>query len=122
VTESSDCTEDCGGGTICFVQSSEGIEQRSVQVGRNNEKWIQILEGLEEGEVVLLSPPIDFQPEAAPEASRGGRPGGGRPEGGRPSAGGSSGGGARPASAAAGGRPSGGGGRPSGGGRPTGSR
>ena len=109
-----------GGGTICFVQSSEGIEQRSVQVGRNNEKWIQILEGLEEGEVVLLSPPIDFQPEAAPEASRGGRPGGGRPEGGRPSAGGSSGGGARPASAAAGGRPSGGG-RPTSG-RPTGSR
>jgi HlyD family secretion protein len=122
-----------GGGTLCFVRTAQGIEQRAVRVGRNNEKWIQVLEGLEEGEVVLLAPPIDFQPEAAPEAPRsegGGRPGGGGAGGMGGAAGGPAGTqGGRPTGAAggAGGKPTGAGGtaagRPSGaGGRPEGGR
>ncbi|MFT7487285.1 MAG: HlyD family secretion protein [Candidatus Paceibacteria bacterium] len=51
---------------IAWVSSSTGVESREVEIGRNNEKWLEILGGLEEGEIVLLSPPIGFQAEDKP--------------------------------------------------------
>lgn len=76
-----------GGRTVCWVQGLEGVEKREIGIGRNNEKWIEVTSGLEEGEIVLLAPPIDFEPEEYR-----GEPGGGRDaegaegaEGGRPS-------------------------------------
>ncbi len=52
-----------GGRTVCWVQGLEGVEKREIVIGRNNEKWIEVTSGLEEGEIVLLAPPIDFEPE-----------------------------------------------------------
>jgi hypothetical protein len=51
------------GDTIAFVSNGEEIEQRKVKVGRANDKWVEVSDGLKEGEVVLLSPPPGFVPE-----------------------------------------------------------
>lgn len=51
------------GETICFVSRSGEVETRSVEVGRSNALWVEVIEGVEEGEVVLLSPPEGFEPE-----------------------------------------------------------
>ncbi|MEY2746129.1 MAG: hypothetical protein RL112_1171 [Planctomycetota bacterium] len=86
----SDMIEDClqvpvqsvvlhEGRTISFVADGAGaIEQRAVKVGRASETFVEVLEGLKEGEEVLLAPPPGFTPKGAPEAE-GVRPGGGPP-------------------------------------------
>jgi HlyD family secretion protein len=51
------------GDTIAFVAGGESVEQRKVKVGRNNDRWVEIEDGLKEGEIVLLSPPAGFVPE-----------------------------------------------------------
>ncbi len=111
-----------GGETIAFVVDGPESKRVSVKVGLDNSKWVTVLEGLTENQIVALAPPADFQPEPVPEAERpdmpagmpvganGKRPGaatGQRPGGaqGRPSGAG----GGRPAGAG-GGRPSGKGG------------
>jgi HlyD family secretion protein len=67
------------GRTISFVASATGaIEERAVKVGRASETFVEVVEGLREGEEVLLAPPPGFTPKGAPEAE-GGRSGGGRP-------------------------------------------
>jgi HlyD family secretion protein len=48
---------------VSFVTRGETVETRKVSVGRQNEVWVQVLDGLREGETVLLSPPPGFAPE-----------------------------------------------------------
>jgi HlyD family secretion protein len=48
-----------GDTNVCYVAGRGGVEARSVRIGRFNDLWVQILEGLEEGETVLLAPPAD---------------------------------------------------------------
>ena len=86
----SDLIEDClqvpvqsvvlnEGRTIAFVAAAAGsVEQRTVKVGRASETFVEVIEGLKEGEEVLLAPPPGFTPKGAPEAE-GGRPAGGPP-------------------------------------------
>jgi len=45
--------------TLCFVDG----EERVVETGATNEEWAQILSGVQEGEIVALSPPVGFQDE-----------------------------------------------------------
>ena len=109
-----------GGKTVCFI----GGEQRAVEIGDASEKWVEILSGVEEGEIVELSPPRDFKPEPAPPTAieaKGGPPAGGS----KPASGSMPGSGSKPDGGAqrnGEGRPSGGESRPSGGGagRPSG--
>lgn len=84
-----------GGMTICFV----GGGPRIVKVGRSSDTWVEILEGLKEGETVAMSPPAGFKPEPEPQrveeevpppmpavpgyGTPPGAPGGGPPAGGR---------------------------------------
>ena len=91
----------------------DDIEKREIEVGQNNSKWVEITDGLAEGEIVLLSQPAGFQLAPAgsssvevPEFSAGsagerGRNvqarGGERPRGG----GGPAAGGGRPSAASA---------------------
>jgi RND family efflux transporter MFP subunit len=42
--------------TWCFVDSPNGVVRRPVTLGRSNDKFVQISEGLEEGERVVLNP------------------------------------------------------------------
>jgi HlyD family secretion protein len=39
---------------VCFVAGADGVEHREVRVGRYTELWVQILEGVRDGETVLL--------------------------------------------------------------------
>jgi HlyD family secretion protein len=59
------------GGSIAFVSGGpDGYRVREVEIGRFNDRWVQVLEGLSEGEEVYLSPPPGFtlQPgEEGPE-------------------------------------------------------
>jgi HlyD family secretion protein len=48
-----------GDTNVCYVSGDAGVEARAVRIGRFNDLWVQILEGLEEGETVLLAPPAD---------------------------------------------------------------
>ncbi|HUU22543.1 MAG TPA: efflux RND transporter periplasmic adaptor subunit [Phycisphaerae bacterium] len=53
-----------GGKTVAYVQTAKGPERREVQVGLDNNRMIRIIEGLKEGEPVLLAPPL--APSAVP--------------------------------------------------------
>jgi len=54
-----------GSQNLAFVAGADGIEHRPVKVGRYNDLWVQVLEGLREGETVLLHPPPGFTPAPA---------------------------------------------------------
>jgi len=51
-----------GGKKVCYVLGS-GPQEREVKTGSFNDTFVQILEGLEVGEKVLLSPPRITEPE-----------------------------------------------------------
>src|SRR5262249_5006426 len=53
--------------TLAFVDVNGAPTERAVEVGRYNDRWVQVLSGLSEGEIVLLSPPPGFSPEAKDE-------------------------------------------------------
>jgi HlyD family secretion protein len=123
---------------FAYVAGATEAERREILIGDANDEYMEILDGIAEGELVVMNPRTHFSKElselearlsAENEASRtrvetpergpataGGAPGGigaGGGHGGRPGAG--AGGGGRPG--AGGGRPGAGGGRPGGGGR-----
>jgi HlyD family secretion protein len=54
-----------GDETVAFVSRGGEVETRRVGVGRYNDRWVQITSGLEQGEVVLMSAPPGFSPQAA---------------------------------------------------------
>ena len=52
------CVVRAGGQHVVYVQGPGGYEQRPVTVGMDNNRMIHVLEGLQEGEKVMLSPPL----------------------------------------------------------------
>jgi HlyD family secretion protein len=46
-----------GDQNLAFVRRGSSVERRAVRVGRYNQMWVQVLEGLKEGEIVLLAAP-----------------------------------------------------------------
>ncbi|MBL6756820.1 MAG: efflux RND transporter periplasmic adaptor subunit [Planctomycetes bacterium] len=73
-----------GGKTIVFKRTEAGVERCEVEVGMDNTKWVAIDSGLDEGDVVLLAPPADFEPapvpdEPAPEIGAGAQDSGATP-------------------------------------------
>jgi HlyD family secretion protein len=55
------------GSNVCFVAQPGTYEVRPVEIGRFNDKWVQIQSGLAEGEEVLLSAPSGFTLEPGDE-------------------------------------------------------
>lgn len=63
------------GKKVCYVTTPQGPEERAVQTGAFNDTFVQIVNGLEEGDEVLLNPPLfsestgvdGFQQQALPE-------------------------------------------------------
>ena len=59
----------------CFVVNDEGeIERRRVELGADNDKMVQVVEGLEEGERIVLNPrdlPAELLPEEQGEQGKG---------------------------------------------------
>lgn len=54
------CVSNRSGKKVCYVHTPRGNEVREVQTGPYNDKFVQILSGLNEGEAVLLNPPRVF--------------------------------------------------------------
>jgi len=46
------------GKKVCYVMNSKGYEERVVQTGLFNDTFVEIIKGLEEGEEVMLNPPL----------------------------------------------------------------
>jgi len=66
------------GRKVCYVATPQGPKEREVQTGAFNDTFVQITEGLEGGETVLLNPPLFTESTGssteAPDAERfGGR-------------------------------------------------
>ncbi len=79
-----------GGDNIVFVAKAASHEERKVKVGRYNRLWVEVTEGVKEGETVLLNPPSDFVAQAVPPTEQGasaptGMPATGIPPSGLPS-------------------------------------
>jgi len=53
------CVVRINGQTVVFINTPDGPVQRVVTIGRDNNRMVHILEGLEPGEPVLLAPPLD---------------------------------------------------------------
>jgi RND family efflux transporter MFP subunit len=53
--------------TWCFVEGEDGTERRDITLGRSNDKFVQIIEGVEEGERVVLNPMALTEVEEAKE-------------------------------------------------------
>ena len=47
-----------GGKKVCYVSTPNGPEEREVQTGIFNNMFVQIVSGLQEGEQVLMNPPL----------------------------------------------------------------
>jgi len=60
--------------TWCYVHSHEGVERRLIKLGRSNDKFVQVLEGLSAGDRVILNTDAIFDEaeeedtEISPEA------------------------------------------------------
>jgi len=46
-----------GGRKICYVAHDESLERREVKTGQDTSELIEVIDGLEEGELVALNPP-----------------------------------------------------------------
>jgi RND family efflux transporter MFP subunit len=117
------------GRKVCYIATPQGTQEREVKTGAFNDTFVQIVDGLQVGEEVLLTPPRIVEADSEdksnqrPKGPRAGGPrqGSGPPEGGRPREDGGAQQGGRPrqgGGAQQGGRPRQGEG-PSQGGRPT---
>jgi multidrug efflux pump subunit AcrA (membrane-fusion protein) len=123
---------DMGAKRKCFVITEDGPQMRDITLGMSNETMVEVKEGLEEGDEVVLNPgvllterqrmeygiqaPRSGQDEKAGPGGRGGRGGQGKGKGGGP--GGPGGPGGMPGNGMQGGMPGGGmpgGGMPGGG-------
>jgi len=54
------------GKKVCYCLTPDGVKRRVVQIGSFNDTFVQIIDGLEVGEEVLLSPPRMTEAEAEP--------------------------------------------------------
>jgi len=52
------------GKKLCYVMASDTPQPRAVSTGAFNDTFVEIISGLEEGEQVLLNPPLLFEPSA----------------------------------------------------------
>ncbi len=59
------------GESVVYVRQGDEFRARAVVTGLDNHTMIHILDGLEEGEQVLLTPPLDLQGATTPRSSAG---------------------------------------------------
>jgi len=62
-----------GGKKVCYVVSSGKSAEREVKTGLFNDTYVQILEGLNEGDEVVLNPPRITEPKTEPDKQLAGK-------------------------------------------------
>jgi len=58
------------GKKLCYVMASDTPQPRAVSTGAFNDTFVEIISGLEEGEQVLLNPPLMFEPGAEAKSTQ----------------------------------------------------
>jgi HlyD family secretion protein len=51
------CVTNRGGNKVCYLMTNNGPKEQVIQTGVFNDRFVEILDGLQEGQQVLLSPP-----------------------------------------------------------------
>ena len=51
------CVANRGGNKVCYLMTNSGPQEQVIQTGVFNDRFVEILDGLQEGQQVLLSPP-----------------------------------------------------------------
>lgn len=69
------------GQTVCYVRTLTGYEKRPVRTGALSAVMVEILEGLQPGEEVLLEPPGAWEKTGEKQSASNGTAAGGRPRG-----------------------------------------
>src|SRR5690606_11002452 len=64
-----------GGKAAVYLQTSGGGAARPVKLGRSSDRFVEILEGLAEGGVVVLAPPKEAGGPGGVAGAKGGRSG-----------------------------------------------
>jgi multidrug efflux pump subunit AcrA (membrane-fusion protein) len=59
------------GDRICYVKGADGVEQRRVVLGESNDVFVEVKEGLKEGEEVVLNPQSLRAPRKPPARGQG---------------------------------------------------
>jgi len=67
-----------GGKTAVYLRTADGSTARPVKLGRSSDRFVEVLEGLAEGDVVLLAPPKEAGGPGGDGDAKGGRGKGGR--------------------------------------------
>jgi hypothetical protein len=62
------------GRKVCYVMTSQGPQEREVQTGEFNDTFVQIVNGLDEGDDVLLNPPHITETSATADEFEGVQP------------------------------------------------
>jgi HlyD family secretion protein len=62
------------GKNLCFVTAGAGFEQREVKIAKNNAHFVQVIEGLAEGDQILLYDPREGGAAAAEDTTDGAAP------------------------------------------------
>ncbi len=60
----------------CFVRDGRGVARRAVKLGKTNDKFVQIVQGIKEGDAVVLNPAVlleNEKDESAPDAAKDGK-------------------------------------------------
>ena len=69
------CVANRAGRKVCYLATANGPKEQVIQTGVFNDRFVQVLEGLQEGQQVLLSPPrlmmaADKSPEGKDDISK----------------------------------------------------
>jgi len=63
------CVANRAGRKVCYLVTNNGPKEQVIQTGAFNDRFVQILEGLQEGQQVLLSPPrLMMDADKSPES------------------------------------------------------
>jgi hypothetical protein len=54
-----------GSSNWCYVKAQSDLQRREIRLGKTNDKFVEIVEGISEGEVVVLNPMSLVEEEAA---------------------------------------------------------
>jgi multidrug efflux pump subunit AcrA (membrane-fusion protein) len=68
------CVANRGGKKICYVHTLTDKKEREVTIGAYNDKYVQILDGLKEGEKILLNPPRIYDQPQNTSKTKNGKP------------------------------------------------
>lgn len=66
------CVANRGGQKVCYLPTASGPKEQVIQTGAFNDRFVQVISGLEEGQTVLLNPPRLLEKDTVEKKRAGG--------------------------------------------------